>query len=352
MTAQAAADARSAPPRRHEAPMYAEWRDAGRWLLTSGMFFLPQSRRKAIDRWLRGREEHRKLQLADYVLMSWGKSGRTWLRVMLSRFYQLACGIPEGRMLEFDNLKRANPAIPSVFFTHGNYLRNYTGNWTDKSEFYGKRIVMLVRDPRDIAVSQYFQWKYRMRPTKKILNDYPAHGAEVPIFDFMMNREVGLPEIIAFLEIWERELPRVRDSIVVRYEDMRADPAAALARVLSFLGTPGTDAQIREAVAYAAYDNMKQLETRRVFRLSGLRLRPGDRAKPQSYKVRRAKVGGWRDYFDDEQIRAIDGMLAVRPRPPFGYGADTGAKRAASPPSPAPLSAGAAPGRVRGRSSL
>jgi hypothetical protein len=307
--------------------MDAAWREAGRWLLTSGAFFLPQPRRKAIDRWLRGREEHRKLQLADYVLMSWGKSGRTWLRVMLSRFYQSAYGIPEGRMLEFDNLKRANPAIPSVFFTHGNYLRNYTGNWDDKSEFYGKKIVMLVRDPRDIAVSQYFQWKYRMRPIKKMLNDYPAHGTDVPIFDFLMNREVGLPEIIAFLEMWQRELPRARDSIVVRYEDMRADPEDALRRVLSFLGTPGTDAQIRDAVAYAAYDNMKRLEQKRVFWLSGFRLRPGDRANPQSFKVRRAKVGGWRDYFDDEQTRAIDGLLAARPRPPFGYGAKTRARR-------------------------
>jgi Sulfotransferase domain len=309
--------------------MYVQWRDAGRWLLTTGVFFLPQARRKALDRWLRGREEHRKLQAADYVLMSWGKSGRTWLRVMLSRFYQIAYGIPEGRMLEFDNLKRANPAIPSVFFTHGNYLRNYTGNWSDKREFYGKKIVMLARDPRDIAVSQYFQWKYRMRPVKKMLNDYPAHGAEVSIFDFIMHAGVGLPEIIAFLEIWERELPRVAASVVVRYEDMRADPQSALRRILAFLGTPGTDAQIRDAVAYAAYDNMKQLEQKRVFRLSGLRLRPGDRANPQSYKVRRAKVGGWRDYFDDQEVAAINRLLVARPKPPFGYGADLRAQRSA-----------------------
>ena len=310
--------------------MLDHWRDAARWLATSGAFFLPQARRKALDRRLRGREEHRKLQLADYVLMSWGKSGRTWLRVMLSRFYQIAYGIPEGRMLEFDNLKRANPAIPSVFFTHGNYLRDYTGNWTDKREFYGKKIVMLVRDPRDIAVSQYFQWKYRMRPIKKVLNDYPPHGAEVPIFDFVMNPKVGLPEIIAFLETWQRELPRVAASLVVRYEDMRADPQSALRDVLAFLGTPGTDEQIAEAVAYAAYDNMKQLEQKGTFRLSGWRLRPGDRANPQSYKVRRAKVGGWHDYFDEEQVAAIDRLLAERPEPPFGYGGELAAARSAS----------------------
>jgi hypothetical protein len=310
--------------------MYVPWRDTGRWILTTGAFFLPQPRRRAFDRWLRGREEQRKLQLADYVLMSWGKSGRTWLRIMLSRFYQTANDMPGGRMLEFDNFKRANSAIPSIFFTHGNYLRSYTGNWIDKREFYGKKIVILLRNPRDIAVSQYFQWKYRMRPIKKILNDYPAHGADVSIFDFVMHPKVGLPEIIAFLETWERELPRMAASLVVRYEDMRVDPEKALRRVLAFLGTPGSEAQVRDAVAYAAYDNMRQLEDKRVFWLSGLRLRPGDRANPQSYKVRRAKVGGWRDYFDDREVAAIERLLAARPKPPFGYGADPQAQRSAS----------------------
>ena len=52
-------------------------------------FWLPAARRKKIERWLRGREEFKKLQRSDWVLMSWGKSGRTWLRVMLSRAYQL-----------------------------------------------------------------------------------------------------------------------------------------------------------------------------------------------------------------------------------------------------------------------
>ena len=111
--------------------------------------------------------------------------------------------------------------------------------------------------------------------------------------------------------------------MVLRYEDMRADPETALRRALAFLGTPGTDQQIREAAAYASYDNMKKLEQKQVFRSSGTRLAPGDQANPQSYKVRRAKVGGWRDYFDDEQVAAIDAMLASRPSPPFGYGAPT-----------------------------
>lgn len=301
--------------------MQAVLREAVGQRLERVLTLLPRDRRKAIGRWVRGRAEHKKLQSADYILMSWGKSGRTWLRLMLSRYYQIAYGVPEGTMLEFDNLKQTNPAIPSLFFTHGNYLRDYTGIWDSKSPFYPKKILMLVRDPRDIAVSQYFQWKYRMRPVKMMLNDYPDHDDDLSVYDFMMNRDAGLPKIIDFLEIWDRELPKVRDSVVLRYEDMRADPETALRRALAFMGTPGTDDQIREAAAYASYDNMKKLEQKEVYRSSGTRLAPGDHANPHSYKVRRAKVGGYRDYFDDQQVAEIDAMLENHPSPPFGYGA-------------------------------
>ncbi|MGH6915108.1 MAG: sulfotransferase domain-containing protein, partial [Geminicoccales bacterium] len=263
--------------------MHGPWQEAMAHRLEAMLLWLPQKQHKAIARWLRGRAEFAKLQRADGVVVSWGKSGRTWLRVMLSRFYQLAHDLPEGQMLEFDNLHRTAPGVPRVLFSHGNYVRDYTHSWDSKAPFYHKKVVLLARDPRDVAVSQYFQWKYRMRPVKKMLNDYPPHGSDVPIYEFMMDAKVGLPRIIAFLEEWERELPRVREAMVVRYEDMRADPEGALRRVLAFLGTPGAERQIAEAAAYASYDNMKKLEQEKVYRLSGSRLAPGDQANPQSY---------------------------------------------------------------------
>ena len=66
-----------------------------------------------------------------------------------------------------------------------------------------------------------------------------------------------------------------------------------------------------------------------MFWLNGIRLRPGDRANPDSFKVRRGKVGGWRDYFDERQTLALDAMLAARPLPLFGYGAPEAAERSA-----------------------
>ena len=292
---------------------------AARYAVVGACLWLPKSRQRSIERWLRGREEFSKNRRADFVLVSFGKSGRTWLRVMLSRVFQQLAGAGKDTMLEFDNFKRRDPTLPSLFFTHGNYLRDYTGHWDSKADFYDKKVVLLVRDPRDVAVSQYFQWKYRMLPRKKMLNRYPPHGAEVSVFDFVMSADSGLPVVLDFFEMWQRELPKVKDSLVVRYEDMRADPGRELSRVLAFFGLPFTEAHVEEAVAFASYDNMKRLEQDRVFSGHGQRLLPGNKANPDSYKVRRAKVGGYRDYFDDAQLAAIDALMAPRPGPLFGY---------------------------------
>ena len=67
--------------------MHDVWPTITRELILLPLLVLPKQQRINVDRWLRGREENRKLQLTDYVLMSWGKSGRTWLRVMMSRYY-------------------------------------------------------------------------------------------------------------------------------------------------------------------------------------------------------------------------------------------------------------------------
>jgi len=282
-------------------------------------FWLPAGRRKRLERWLRGREEFRKLQRCDWVLMSWGKSGRTWLRVMLSRAYTLKAGLPASELLDFDNLRHRDPALPAVFFTHNNYLRDYTGNWHSKAHFRGTRIVLLVRDPRDVAVSQFFQWKFRMRPAKKFINDYPAHGAAVDIWDFVLDRQAGVPRIVDYFNGWAEAIPDLEDVLVVRYEDMRADPGAVLARILEFTGTQVSAEQVQEAVEFAAYENMKKMEQERFFKGSGARVKAADRENPQSFKVRKAKVGGYRDYFTDEQCEQLDELVAGL-HPQFGYG--------------------------------
>lgn len=286
-------------------------------------FWLPASRRKKIERWLRGREEFKKLQRCDWVLMSWGKSGRTWLRVMLSRAYTLKGGIDASELLDFDNLRDSDASLPAVFFTHNNYIKDYTGNFESKAHFQGKRIVLLVRDPRDVAVSQFFQWQYRMRPNKKFINDYPPHSADIDVWDFVQDADAGVPRIVDYFNGWARAVPELKDVLVVRYEDMRAEPGAVLARILEFTGTEVTPGQVQEAVDFAAYENMKKMEQDSFFKGSGARVKPGDKDNPQSFKVRKAKVGGYRDHFDDAQCAQLEAMVAELD-PMFGYGEHVG----------------------------
>ena len=44
------------------------------------------------------------------------------------------------------------------------------------------------------------------------------------------------------------------------------------------------------------------MEQKKVFWLDGRRMTPGNKNEPNSFKVRRAKVGGYRDYFSEEQL--------------------------------------------------
>jgi hypothetical protein len=181
-------------------------------------------------------------------------------------------------------------------------MRDYLREWESLAHFKGKKVVLLVRDPRDVAVSQYFQWKYRMLPGKKELNFYPPHGAEVEIFDFVSNPDCGIPRIVDYFNGWARAMPMMGDDLLmIRYEDMRADPATALQAAVTHTGTPGDPAHIEG------------------MRASGQRVKPGDESNPDSFKVRRGKVGGYRDYFTPEELAQVDAMVEGRLDPVFGY---------------------------------
>jgi hypothetical protein len=297
-----------------------------KWLVRAISVFLPQEKADSLERWRRGREEYWKYRRCQYIFASYGKSGRTWVRVMISRYYQLAYQLPDNVIMGFDNFHRLNGAIPKIFFTHDNYLRGYTGNVDSKKDFYDKKTVLLVRKPQDVAVSQFFQWKYRMRPAKKTMNKYPPHGADITVYDFVKDPNQGLDHIIDFMNAWARELPNIKELLVVRYEDLRARPEAEMARIVEFLGMEPQEELLRDTVEFASVENLRQKEKENYFWRSGSRVQARDVNDPNTFKVRKAKVGGYRDYFDDDQVAELDAMVDSRLMPVFGYTAgETGA---------------------------
>ena len=290
-----------------------------KWLVRAIAVFLPEARAHQLERWRRGREEFWKYNRCQYIFASYGKSGRTWVRVMISRYYQLVYRLPDNILMGFDNYTHLNREIPRIFFTHDNYLRGYTGNINSKKDFYHKKTILLVRNPIDVAVSQFFQWKYRMRPAKKAMNRYPEHEADIAVYDFVRNEDRGLSHIIDFMNDWARELPHIETLLVVRYEDLRAHPEREMARIVEFLGLQADGDYLRDTVEFASVENLRKKERENYFWRSGSRVQARDVNDPNTFKVRKAKVGGYRDYFDDAQVAELDAMVEARLQPVFGY---------------------------------
>ncbi|GAB5450876.1 MAG: sulfotransferase domain-containing protein [Halioglobus sp.] len=271
----------------------------------------PESEILQAERRLRGVEQYKTLRNSDVIFVSFGKSGRTWLRVMVSHLFRVKYRLPENMILSYDNFHALNAAVPKIFFTHDNYIKDYTGDFDSKAPFYDKPVVLLVRDPRDVAVSQFFQWKHRLKPSKVAINNYPPRESEVSLFDFVMSEGGGgMAEVVRYMNLWAREIPKVDRFLLVRYEDLRARPHEQLRRMLDFMQVDASDEQVNAAVEYSSFDNMKKIESGAQSRFSGGRMKPRDKDNPDSFKVRRAKVGGYRDYFTDQEVAAIDARLA------------------------------------------
>jgi len=104
-----------------------------------------------------------------------------------------------------------------------------------------------------------------------------------------------------------------------------------LTQVMAFINdTPAKDEAVEGAVEYSSVENMRKLEEKSVFWLAGNRMKPGKKGDPNTYKVRRAKVGGYKDYFDDKETAQIDEYVAKELSEAFGYDEPPAPGRAAT----------------------
>jgi hypothetical protein len=287
---------------------------------------LPVAWRVAARRRLLAQLELAKAQRTGLLIIGHPKSGNTWLRTMLSRLYQVRHGLPASLIVTSDELARRNPAIPRISATNGYY--SYEGAVGDAlapdapdSPLRHKPIVFLARHPCDIAVSWFFQFTRRQSAHKQeLINhfiDHPIDRRTVGMWEFVRHSDIGLPSLIEYLNTWERNVAHLPRAIMIRYEDLRADPRRILPRITALIGESFADREIEEAVAFGSFDNLKNLEQQGFFRQGGLSLRnPKD---PESFKVRRAKIGGFKDYFTEQQVAELEELVRTRLSPTFGY---------------------------------
>ena len=264
---------------------------------------------------------------SDLLIIAHPKSGNTWLKAMLSRLYQVRFGFPEQFLNKSDEYARRNPAVPRLAATNGYY--SYEGAVGEElkradSTLRDKAIVFLPRHPLDIAVSWFFQFTKRQSAHKQeLINAFierPVDKYTVSMWEFVRNSDIGVEFLIDYLNGWHAALAELERAITVRYEDLRTNPEFELARINALLGEDFSDQEIADAVAWASVDNLRQMESEGKFRQGGMTLRNPD--DPNSFKVRRAKIGGYRDYFNGDELNELDALVQARLDPALGYTAD------------------------------
>ena len=184
-----------------------------------------------------------------------------------------------------------------------------------------KPVLLLVRNPIDIAVSWYYQFTRRQsRAKQELINHAIAHPIDrrsVGMWEFIRHSDIGLPFLIDYLNTWYRNVQALERRLVVRYEDLRARPEQVLAEITAFMGETFSAEEIREAVQFGSFDNLRKMEASGFFRQGGMRLRR--RGDPSAFKTRRGKVGGYRDELTPEQAAELEALVAERLDPALGY---------------------------------
>ncbi len=288
---------------------------------------LPKRARVAARESLLARLHRSKARRADVLIVVHPKCGGTWLRVMLFRLYQQLYGLDSRRVFKTDELHRLNPDLPRFLVSNGRY--SYEGVVGRAFEAPGedldlreKPLVFFARHPCDIVVSWHIQFARRTTGYKRELINHwlraPVAHEEISLWDFANHEQMGVPGLIDYLNTWAENLQQSKQSLLVRYEDLRAEPHATLGGIGRFLGENPGDDVIDEAVRFASFENLRALEESKYFHNDGLRIR--DPKDPDLFKVRRGKVGGYRDHFSPEQAEQLEDLVNSRLSPIFRYG--------------------------------
>lgn len=208
--------------------------------------------------------------------VSYPKSGRTWIRFILSR---LDCE----QLIKFhhDQFEFSDGSRPPHSFCLSSRLLQYA-----KIE----RLVYLERDPRDVMVSLYRQITGRMRDQF----DY-CYG----ISDFIRDDYFGAANLRQFRDMWNSIADR-QGFLKVSYEACHSNAIAVLRQILSYYEIEISETQLSGAVADGTFENMKSIESSMQFAEPWLRYRNG------SPKVRQGKVGGFRDVLTKADISFLN----------------------------------------------
>jgi hypothetical protein len=225
----------------------------------------------------------------DVFLVSYPKSGNTWSRFLVANLMH-----PD-RPADFATLHKL---VPDPFGTTKRIFDRMPRPRVIKShECFDPRyprVIYIVRDPRDVAVSQYhFHRKCRL-----IEDDCPVEAYVPRFLAGQVCQHGSWGENVASWLATRRNDPRF---LLLRYEDMVSDTTTELAKIASFLGIAATPELLSQAVERSSADQMRKLEQAQ----SHLSTLTKDGRKDLPF-VRAATSGGWKTELPPALVARIE----------------------------------------------
>ena len=218
------------------------------------------------------RVKHRRhLVRTGAIGVSFPKSGRTWLRMILEDFY---VGLPFSHAGADELVRRKADKGPH-----------------EPSQFLNRPVVFLRRDPRDTVVSYYHDAK----------NRFGAFDGDLK--SFIRHPRAGIEYIAKFNLRWLSRRDEFDQFLEVSYEKMHENPVQEVRNIIEFLGLSGiNDESITRACENNDFDRMRQRE---VSGELGSR-HPGKFSKrgasAHAMKCRRGQVAGFINELDADDI--------------------------------------------------
>jgi hypothetical protein len=179
----------------------------------------------------------------DVFIVGYPKSGNTWMQYLVaSAFYGVDLDIAPDSLVQdlapdVHFKKFYKPHFPVTFFK---------AHFLPRPDY--RKVIYLLRDGRDAMVSY---WHY--------LRD--LCGEEIDFAEMVRTGDKFFPcKWHEHVERW-LENPHGAQMITVRYEDLKRDAAAELARIAEFAGVKGDPAVLEAAARSASFPAMKRRET-------------------------------------------------------------------------------------------
>ena len=183
----------------------------------------------------------------DTFIASYPRSGNTWTRFLIANlmhperpvtFANIETIIPDATALSSRELKRV--PRPRLIKTHEYFEPRY------------RKVIYLVRDPRDVALSLYnFRRKYGSVDDSCPIEQYVAERFLPGDLDIPWGEHVGS---------WLGARMNHSGFLLVRYEDLLKDSQRELCRLASFLGIPASTETLEQAIARSSANHLRQLE--------------------------------------------------------------------------------------------